>query len=98
MVSAKTSLNNNVHFVVNFRQGQVAVDRGEVYGAVQALYLCEQPPVVWLSYVVLNVGFCLRNQYVFNQGGKLAIVGKLAATVVGFRRFGEHFNDQGGVQ
>ena len=45
MVSAKTSFNNDVDLVVDFRQGQVAVDRGEVYGAVQALCLCEQPAV-----------------------------------------------------
>jgi hypothetical protein len=69
-----------------------------VDGVGRTLNFGEQPLVVRLSDVVLNVRFRPRDQDVFQQLRQLAVVGKLAATVVGFRGFGKHFNDQGGIQ
>jgi hypothetical protein len=40
IVGVKTSLADDVYFVVNFRQGQVAIDRGQVDGVGQAICLC----------------------------------------------------------
>ena len=47
-VRVKSSFANDVYFVVDLRQGQVAFDRGQVDGVGQAVCLCEQPPVVRL--------------------------------------------------
>ena len=89
---------HNVHFIIDFRQGQVAVDRGQVEGVRTSCPPLPAATIVRLSDVVLDVGFRLRNQDVFDQRIQLAVVGELAATVVGFRGFGEHFNDQCRVQ
>jgi hypothetical protein len=40
LVGVKTSFADDVDFVVDFRQGQAAVDRGQVDGVGQAVCLC----------------------------------------------------------
>ena len=49
-----------------------------------AVCLCQQQQLSGWR-ILLNMGFSLRNQHVCHQRVQLAVVGKLAATVIGFR-------------